>query len=92
MVGFTSGIRTFTTAPLVFTSYKNAQDYTGLPADQTMFILVKAARRGARNSAAHWPASRTLTSTRRPSSARTPNYWMFGTGAGITVLIAAISA
>ena len=43
VAGFTRGIRSFTTAPYVFTSFKNAQDYTSLPEDQTMYILVKAA-------------------------------------------------
>ena len=42
VVGFTRGIRSFTTAPYVFTSFKNAQGYTRLAEDQTFFILVKA--------------------------------------------------
>ena len=43
VVGFTRGIRSFTTSPYVFTTFKNAQNYTGLREDQTMFILVKVA-------------------------------------------------
>src|SRR5215471_4310181 len=43
VVGFTRGIRSFTTSPYVFTSFKNAQDYTGLREDQTLFILAKVA-------------------------------------------------
>jgi putative ABC transport system permease protein len=43
VVGFTRGIRSFTTSPYVFTSFKNAQDYTRLREDQTLFILVKVA-------------------------------------------------
>jgi putative ABC transport system permease protein len=43
VVGFTRGIRSFTTSPYVFTTFKNAQNYTNLREDQTMFILVKVA-------------------------------------------------
>jgi putative ABC transport system permease protein len=92
VVGFTSGIRTFTTAPLIFTSYKNALDYAGLPADQTMFILVKA-KPGVpldqlrRDIEARVEGVDVYTTPE--FSARTARYWMFGTGAGVTVLIAA---
>src|SRR5579871_4276489 len=43
VVGFTRGIRSFTTSPYVFTSFKNAQNFTGLREDQTYFILVRLA-------------------------------------------------
>ena len=93
VVGFTSGIRTFTTAPLIFTSYKNALDYLVMPADQTMFILVKAKPGLSLNQLRHDILARVqgvdvLTSPE--FSAMTARYWMFGTGAGITVLIAAV--
>src|SRR5574337_337432 len=42
VVGFTQGIRTFTTMPYVFTTFKNAQGYVRLKEDQTIYILVKA--------------------------------------------------
>ena len=38
VVGFTRGIRAFTTAPYVFTSLKHAQDYVSLAEDQTLYI------------------------------------------------------
>ena len=41
VAGFTRGIRSFTTSPYVFTSFKSAQDYATVPEDQTIFILVK---------------------------------------------------
>jgi putative ABC transport system permease protein len=93
IVGFTRGIRAFTTSPHVFTTFKNAQDYTRLPADQTIFVLVKVA-----------PGA-DLTQVRRDIAARvkdvdiftgaefsrmTRYYWMFTTGAGVAVLLAAI--
>ena len=43
VVGFTRGIRSFTTSPYVFTTFKNAQNFAALREDQTMFILVKIA-------------------------------------------------
>ena len=43
IAGFTRGIRAFTTSPYVFTTFKNALDFTSLREDQTLYILVKAA-------------------------------------------------
>jgi putative ABC transport system permease protein len=92
VVGFTRGIRSFTTSPYVFTSFKSAQDYARFDADQTMFILVKVAA-GAdvevvrRRLAAQLPDSDVRTSA--SFSSMTRNYWMFTTGAGIAVLLAA---
>src|SRR5215471_17731405 len=42
IAGFTRGIRSFTTSPYVFTSFKSAQDFATIAEDQTIFILVKA--------------------------------------------------
>jgi len=93
VVGFTDGVRTFTTSPLVFTSFKNAQRYAGLNNDQTVFLLVKAAP-GANVERIReqiltsipgvdaWPKAR--------FSSMTTRYWMFGTGAGVTVILAAV--
>ena len=93
VVGFTKGIRTFTTSPLIFTSYKNAQKYTGLDSNQTMFLLVKAApgadlarlRRALQAS-----MDNVAVLTAKEFSSRTNFYWMFGTGAGLTVIMAAV--
>jgi putative ABC transport system permease protein len=92
VVGFSQGIRTFTTAPVVFTWLKNAQHYTGLPADRTLYLLVRVAPgvdiptlKAA--LAARVPDVDVLTTAewRRTQE----SYWMFGTGAGFTVLLAA---
>jgi len=93
VVGFTNGIRSFTTSPYVFTSFKNAQDYTRLREDQTMFILVKAApganvdevRRGILAAVKDVDVR-----TNAEFSHMTTFYWMFTTGAGVAVLIAAV--
>jgi len=92
VVGFTRGIRSFTTSPYVFTTFKNAQDYTGLREDQTMFILVKLApgadlQRVRRDLLNHVTDVDVLTTAQ--FSRMTTFYWMFTTGAGVAVLIAA---
>jgi putative ABC transport system permease protein len=92
VVGFTRGIRTFTTAPPVFASIKRARDYAGIRSDQAFYLLVKAApgtdpdALAARIEAVVPDVSALST---RAWRARQQDYWMFGTGAGITVLIAA---
>ena len=92
VVGFTRGIRSFTTSPYVFTTFKNAQNYTGLREDQTMFILVKLApgadlQRVRRELLDHVTDVEVFTTAQ--FSRMTTFYWMFTTGAGVAVLIAA---
>jgi len=92
VVGFTRGIRTFTTAPPVFTSLANARDYTGLRANQVLYVLVKAKPATDIASLAAALEQRLPDVDVRTTadwSATQRDYWMFGTGAGITVLIAA---
>jgi len=93
VVGFTRGIRSFTTSPYVFTTFKNAQNYTGLREDQTMFILVKVAP-GARLQEVRRDLLDHVTDvdvfTNAQFSRMTTFYWMFTTGAGVAVLIAAV--
>ena len=92
VVGFTRGIRSFTTSPYVFTSFKNAQNYTGLREDQTLFILVRVAP-GARMEQVRRSLLDHVTDVDVLTSAQfsrmTTFYWMFTTGAGVAVLIAA---
>jgi putative ABC transport system permease protein len=92
VVGFTRGIRSFTTAPPVFTAFANAQRYMDLDADRTVYLLVRTAT-GAdpRTVAARIVASVDHVDASPVEAWRTrqQNYWMFGTGAGVTVLIAA---
>ena len=92
VVGFTRGIRSFTTSPYVFTSFKNAQDYTGLREDQTLFILVKVMP-GANVEQVRDGLLDRVTEvdvlTSSEFSRMTTFYWMFTTGAGVAVLIAA---
>ncbi|MBS1797482.1 MAG: ABC transporter permease [Acidobacteria bacterium] len=92
VVGFTRGIRSFTTSPPVFTSFKNAQNFFGLREDQTLFLVVKA-KPGVDPESLKSELQSLMTDvdvyTRAEWTSKQRNYWMFGTGAGITVLIAA---
>jgi putative ABC transport system permease protein len=93
VVGFTRGIRAFTTTPYVFTSFKNGQDFARLDQDQTLFILVKA-KPGAVLKALQRDLQSRLRDvdvlTTQEFSNMTRFYWMFTTGAGVAVLIAAV--
>jgi putative ABC transport system permease protein len=93
VVGFTRGIRSFTTSPYVFSTFKHGQDFTGMREDQTTYILVKVAS-GAnleqvrRGILAQVKNVDVYTTTE--FSHMTRFYWMFTTGAGVAVLIAAV--
>ena len=93
VVGFTRGIRSFTTIPYVFTSFKNSQDYARLAENQTTFFLVRTAP-GADVQAVKAALSDKLETvdvyTNEELRRKTRNYWVFGTGAGITTLMGAI--
>jgi len=92
VVGFTSGIRAFTTAPYVFTTFKNAQDYANCKQDETNFVLVKAApgvdiKKLKADLKARLPDNDVYETAE--FAAMTRHYWMFTTGAGVAVLMAA---
>lgn len=95
VVGLTRGIRSFTTPPFVYTSFKNSLDYTN-PAsseDSTAYVLVKAASDVSPEALKQRLVQR-LTDvdvyTTAEFSRRTRFYWMFTTGAGLAVLTAAV--
>ena len=93
VVGFTRGIRSFTTSPYVFTNFKNALGYTNTQEDQTNFILVKVARGADVKEVRRSLESRLKDVDVLPAaqfSKMTRFYWMFTTGAGVAVLIAAL--
>jgi putative ABC transport system permease protein len=93
VVGFTRGIRTFTTSPAVFTTLDRARRYFGLPADQAIFLLVRLSngadievvRQALKERLTFVEVLRTTEFARRQAF-----YWMFETGAGVSVLIAAL--
>ncbi|HUI51038.1 MAG TPA: ABC transporter permease [Terriglobales bacterium] len=95
VVGFTRGIRSFTTSPFVYTSFKNSLDYTRPEAreDQLAYILVKAAPGVSPEQLKRDLRARVTDVdiyTRGEFSRRTRFYWMFTTGAGLAVLTAAL--
>ena len=93
VVGFTRGIRSFTTSPYVFSTFKHAQDFTSVRQSQTMYMLVKLApgadleqvRRAILANVKDVDVHSTSEFSRM-----TRFYWMFTTGAGVAVLIAAV--
>ncbi len=93
VVGFTRGIRSFTTSPYVFTSYRNAQRYVRIRPDQTTYVLVRTSP-GAdvqdvrRRLKALVQDTEILT--QGEFSRRTQYYWMISTGAGMALLISAL--
>jgi len=92
VAGLTHGIRTFTTAPVVFTTLERARRFMGMPSDATFYILVRVAPGADAAAVAHAIERDIPDATALPTpewEQRTRDYWMFGTGAGVTVLIAA---
>ncbi len=93
VVGFTRGIRAFTTSPYVFTSFRHAQDFGPVQEDKTSYVVVKTTpgsnlEEVRRNILAHVKDVDVLTTAE--FSRRTQWYWTFTTGAGIAILLAAV--
>jgi len=93
IVGFTRGIRSFTTAPYVFTSFKNAQNYMRLGQSETIFMLVKTAP-GANVAEVQRALQSRLDGvevfTNEEMRKKAQFYWVFQTGAGITTLLGSV--
>ena len=92
VVAFTRGIRSFTTSPYIFTSFKNGLNYSRVHDEQTMYLLVKASRgvdisKLKRTLQAIVPGVDVYTNSEMLSKTR--YYWIVKTGAGITTLIGA---
>jgi len=95
VVGFTRGIRSFTTSPFVYTSFKNALNYTRPESheDQLTYILIKVEPGFAIKEVQiniQTRVSDVEVYTSGEFSSRTRFYWMFTTGAGLAVLTAAL--
>ena len=92
VVGLTQGIRSFTTTPFVFTSFKNALNYT---ATSRRSNDVRTGACGI--PASLLPRSRPVCGSVSESGCVHPrgvqratrHYWLFTTGAGIALLVAA---
>jgi putative ABC transport system permease protein len=93
VVGFTHGIKAFTTSPYVFTTFKRAQDFGRVQADQTIYVLVKTEPGADVNQVRREILARVKdveVYTSAEFSHMTQVYWMFTTGAGVAVLLAAV--
>lgn len=98
IVGISRGVKSFTTAPVVFTSYTTAQQvgaaFLGGP-EKTVFILVRVVRglnpkdvvEEIRRSVDHVDVY-----TKAEYSWKTMRYWMFDTGMGIGFLVTMVMA
>jgi len=93
VVGLTQGIRSFTTSPWVFASFRTAQRLSRLKADQFNYVIGTFAP-GVDPRAVHGALVKALPRSDVYLSAdlakRTRDYWMFTTGAGASVLASAL--
>ncbi len=92
VVGFTHGIRSFTTSPYVFATYRNAINYGYLRDGQANYVIAKLAP-GADPETVQQAIRRRMPDvevmTGDAFARLTERYWMFTTGAGTGILIAA---
>lgn len=93
VVGYTAGIRTFTQSPYVFTTHRNAQNFTFFRPDQTTYLLV-GLKPGADRTAVRDALRARLGRVDvwfSPDFARAAQrYWLITTGAGSALLLAAL--
>lgn len=91
--GISTGIRTFTAAPFVFTSIENALNYTPYyKNDEIAYVLAKLAPESNVNDVRDRIArevSHVEVLTTDEFAERSVKYWMLETGVGITVIITA---
>jgi putative ABC transport system permease protein len=88
VVGFTDGIRTFTQSPYVFTSYNNALKFSDVGTGDESYVLVRVKNPGMIEAVAaelrrEVPNADVLTSAQ--FSQKTRNYWIYATGAGLSL-------
>ena len=93
VVGFTRDVRSFTTVPYVFTSFKNSQNYARLAENQTIYLAVRVAP-GFDPATVKRALKARLSGvdvyTNDELTRKTRNYWVFSTGAGVSTLMGAI--
>ncbi len=91
--GMVAGFSSFLGSPYVFTSYRDATRYLGVPAEQPMYLLLRL-RRGYAPSEVRRELQARLPEvdvwTRAEFAARSRRYWITQTGAGVGILAAAI--
>jgi putative ABC transport system permease protein len=93
IVAVTSGIRSFTTTPYVFTGLDRAEGYMGSPPDKVSYLLVHVVH-GADIAAVRQGLLAALTRveilTPDEFRERSRAFWLFGTGAGAALFAGAL--
>ncbi|HYN77348.1 MAG TPA: ABC transporter permease [Lamprocystis sp. (in: g-proteobacteria)] len=93
VIGFTQGIRSFTTFPWIFTGLPNARALMDFTTGQSNYVIGTFAP-GADPATVRDTLTRNLPRVdvylSADFAARTLNYWMFTTGAGTSVLVSAV--
>ena len=93
VVAVTSGIRSFTTTPYVFTSLPTAHTYTAVPPNRVSYLLVDL-KPGTDKGAVRQQLLRRLSKveilTTKEFSSRSRAFWLFGTGAGAALFAGAL--
>jgi len=93
VVGYTAGIRTFTQSPYVFTTHRNAQNFTFFRPDQTTYLLVRlkpGADRAVVRDALQARLGRVDVWFAADFARAAQRYWLITTGAGSALLLAAL--
>jgi putative ABC transport system permease protein len=92
--GISQGIRTFTSAPFVFTSIENALDYVPYYRDDEISYVLAKVSPESNIQDVQDTLTQSITNVEVLTTAefadRSVRYWMLETGAGITVIITAI--
>lgn len=92
VAAFTRGIRSFTTSPYIFCALPIAQTINGLREDRYTYAVVRTVPGRDMETVKRALLARVNgvdVYTREEFSRKTQEYWMFTTGAGIALLIAA---
>jgi putative ABC transport system permease protein len=89
----TSGIRSFTTTPYVFTTLDRGRTFVGTSSGKASYFLVRLAR-GADAGAVRGKLDATLVDavvlTPQEFRSRSRSFWLFGTGAGAALFAGAL--
>jgi putative ABC transport system permease protein len=92
VVGITHGIRTFVQSPYIFSSFETAQTIGGISKDATKYVLVKLAANVDVNAVKKdlaWKIPGSDIYDRKTFELTTQVYWLFSTGAGMDLILAA---
>jgi putative ABC transport system permease protein len=93
VVAITSGIRSFTTTPYIFTTLAHAQNYVGTSAAKISYVLVHVSPNtdiGEVRQRLLSKLSGVEVLTPAVFAARGRNFWLFGTGAGAALFAGAL--